>query len=412
MTAIQLAAIWVYIGSGVVDLPSGVTIGLTPGLAALLFLLYLPVAALLASALLLASAYSKSYKEAQLYFLPAFLLGIAPTLAPVLPGASLRSILLLVPIANISLAVKEILAGDPDPLLTAVAWLVTAGAAAALGAVSSRLLTKESLITTVQHEPSGAFGGRELFGRDVLRWAAAAWALILVASLFMGTGEHILERQLAFNMTALLGLTVFLLRRYRLPARETLSLRPARPSAWLAVVIGAPSALVVGLLLVQATSIFLPVPEDVIRQFVEQMFPTDAPGWKLVLLLVLLPAVVEELFFRGIVLQGLAGHRALVRVLLSAVAFGLFHVSFFRLLPTTFLGVMLALVTLWSGSIFPAMVWHAANNGLAAFVLDQVETLPLWASVVSVPGLALALYLLWRGRRRQPDAAMPPPAER
>ncbi len=86
MTAIQLTAIWIYIGSGLIDLPAGVDLHLTPGLAALLFLLYLPVAALIASVLLLASAYSKSYKEAQLYFLPAFVLGIAPTLAAMIPG--------------------------------------------------------------------------------------------------------------------------------------------------------------------------------------------------------------------------------------------------------------------------------------------------------------------------------------
>jgi membrane protease YdiL (CAAX protease family) len=161
-------------------------------------------------------------------------------------------------------------------------------------------------------------------------------------------------------------------------------------------------------LLVQTTARFLPVPEEVLRQFLEQLLPADAPTWKLLLLLVLLPAVVEELFFRGIVFSGLAGQRTAVRVLVSALAFGLFHVSFFRLLPTTFLGVMLALTTLWSGSIFPAMAWHAANNGLAALVFDEVETLPAWASAAAVPGLALALWLLWRGRRRRPGAAGEP----
>jgi len=396
MTAIQLAAIWAYIGSGIVDLPEGVSIALTPGLVVLLFVLYLPVAALLASALLLASAYAKSYKEAQLYFLPAFLIGIAPTLAPLLPGASLRSILALVPIANLSLAVKDILAGDPDPLLTVVAWLVTATAAAALAAASSRMLTRESLITTVQLEPSGALPGPELFRRDVVRWVAAAWAVILVASLFMGTGERILERQIGFNMSVMFGVTLLLLRRYRLPARETLSLRRPPPSAWLAVALGAPSALVVGLFLVQVTAGLMPVPEDVIRAFVEQMFPADLAPWKLLLLLVLLPAVFEELLFRGVLLSGLAGQRTAVRVLVCAVAFALFHVSFFRLVPTAFLGAMLALATLWTGSIFPAMAWHAANNAIAAFVLGDVEALPPWTAAFALPGLAVALYLLRR----------------
>ena len=362
MTAIQLIAIWIYIGSGLIDLPAGVDLHLTPALAALLFLLYLPVAALIASVLLIASAYSKSYKEAQLYFLPAFVLGIAPTLAAMIPGAELRSALILVPIANISMAVKDILAGTPDPLMTVVAWLITAAAAGALAAMSSRLLSKESLLTSVQSEPSDALGGLEPFRRDVLRWVAAAWALVLVGSLFLGTGENILERQFAFNMTILLGLAVFLLRRYRLSARDTLSLRLPPVTAWLAVLLGAPSALVVGQILFRATSRFLPVPEEALREFAEMLLPADTPAWKLALLLVVTPAIVEELFFRGIVLTGLSGKRALVAVLGSAIAFAVFHVSFFRLLPTAFLGVLLALATLWSGSIFPSMLWHAAQQ--------------------------------------------------
>jgi sodium transport system permease protein len=399
MTAIQLGAIWIYIGSGAIELPASVDLELTPGLALLLFVLYLPVAALIASALLIASAYSKSYKEAQLYFLPAFVLGIAPTLAAVIPGATLRSVLLLVPIANVSMAVKDILAGTPDPLLTVVAWLVTAGAAAALAAVSTRLLSKESLLTSVQLEPSWALGGREPFRRDVMRWTAAAWALIVVAGLFMGTGENILERQLAFNMTLLVALTIFLLRRYRLSAGETLSLRAPSPLAWVAVLLGAPSALVVGQMLFRATSRFLPVPEEALREFVEQLLPADAPWWKLAFLLVLVPAVVEELFFRGIVLSGLSGRRVAVAVLGSALVFGIYHVSFFRLLPTAFLGVLLALTTLWSGSIFPSMLWHALNNGIAAFAVDDAETLPTWAWFAAPPALVVALFLLWRSRR-------------
>jgi sodium transport system permease protein len=407
MTAIQLAAIWIYIGSGLIDLPAGVDLHLTPGLAALLFLLYLPVAALIASVLLIASAYSKSYKEAQLYFMPAFVLGIAPTLAAMIPGATLRSALILVPIANISMAVKDILAGTPDPLMTVIAWVITAGAAGALAVMSSRLLSKESLLTSVQSEPSDALGGLEPFRRDVLRWVAAAWALVLVGSLFLGTGKNVLERQLAFNMTILLGLAVFLLRRYRLPARDTLSLRLPPLTAWLAVLLGAPSALVVGQILFRATSRFLPVPEEALREFAELLLPADTPAWKLALLLVVTPAIVEELFFRGIVLTGFSGKRAVVAVLGSAIAFAVFHVSFFRLLPTAFLGVLLALATLWSGSIFPAMLWHAANNGLAAFAFEDTDSLPTWMWVAAPPTLAIALYLLWRSRRRGLVASPP-----
>jgi membrane protease YdiL (CAAX protease family) len=198
---------------------------------------------------------------------------------------------------------------------------------------------------------------------------------------------------------------VYLIQRYGLSARDTLSLRMPPPLAWLAVAIGAPSALVAGQVLFQATSRFLPVPEEALREFSEQLLPPDAPAWKLALLIVLVPAVVEELFFRGIVLTGLRHRGVFIAAIGSAIAFGLFHVSFFRLLPTGFLGVLLALVTFWSGSIFPAMAWHALNNGIAAFAFEDTTTVPDWMMIAAFPGVAVALLLLWFSRRREADAA-------
>ncbi|HVR28146.1 MAG TPA: CPBP family intramembrane glutamic endopeptidase, partial [Thermoanaerobaculia bacterium] len=119
------------------------------------------------------------------------------------------------------------------------------------------------------------------------------------------------------------------------------------------------------------------------------------------------PAIFEELLFRGALLSGLAGQRTWARVLVVAVAFGIFHVSFFRFLPTAFLGALLALATIWTGSIFPAMAWHAANNAIAAFVLEDMERLPVWAFTVALPGLAIALYLLWRASRTRTQSPAP-----
>ena len=147
------------------------------------------------------------------------------------------------------------------------------------------------------------------------------------------------------------------------------------------------------------TSRVLPVPEKLLEEFERLLVPEDASPGYLLLLLALLPAVVEEGFFRGIVLWGLRDRSAIRRVLVSAAVFGLYHVSFFRLLPTAYLGVLLAAVTLLSGSIYPAVLWHALNNGLAILVdMSTLPTSPLWIATAGA-GLASCAFVLWRTRR-------------
>lgn len=74
-------------------------------------------------------------------------------------------------------------------------------------------------------------------------------------------------------------------------------------------------------------------------------------------------------------------------VAVSALVFGVFHVSLFRIIPTGFLGVVLALVVLRTGSIFPAMLWHFLNNFLATVPVEQG-----WISLEATQGVPVAWY--------------------
>ena len=402
ITAVQLFSLWLYQALGVLSLPGELGSSLSAGRVVLLLLLYLPVAALIASALLLTSAYAKTYKEAQLFYFPVFLLALAPTLAAALPTATLRSALVLVPIANLSLAVKEVLAGGWDLPFVAVSWVVTAGAAAGLAALSVRLLARESLITSAEVEPDFGPTGPNRFQRDVLRWTGAIWAILFTASFLIGAGADLVT-QLGFNFSILLAATLFFLRRYRLAPRSTLRLRLPPKSSWAAVALGAPSGVVLAAGLVQATSRFLPIPEEALAQLESTLLPPDTAAWQLFLLLAVLPAVVEEIFFRGVLLSGLGNRAPTQRILLTALLFGLFHMSFFRFLPTAALGVLLAFVALSTGSLLPAVLWHAAHNAIGVFAAEGIERLGGGALLLATLGMSGAILLLLRAGRELHD---------
>ena len=77
-----------------------------------------------------------------------------------------------------------------------------------------------------------------------------------------------------------------------------------------------------------------------------------------------------------------------------------------RLIPVACLGTLLAAVTLLTGSIFPAMVWHALNNGLAVFAERAgfpMEDLPPAVYAGGALLLALGFWIFWRHRTPYPD---------
>ncbi len=88
----------------------------------------------------------------------------------------------------------------------------------------------------------------------------------------------------------------------------------------------------------------------------------------LVLVMVaVVPAVSEEILFRGLVQGDLAraigGWKSAV---VAGVVFGLYHLNPFNLVPIVVMGVVFGLIVYRSGNILLAMAAHFLNNALAA----------------------------------------------
>ena len=89
------------------------------GVIAMLVIM-VPVAVMFSGVLLAIALNAKSYKEAQSYITPLMIVVIMPAVAAMLPGVELNTRLALVPILNVSLASKELVAGIYDWSVIAV----------------------------------------------------------------------------------------------------------------------------------------------------------------------------------------------------------------------------------------------------------------------------------------------------
>jgi sodium transport system permease protein len=75
------------------------------------FLMLLPVAVMFSAALLMVGLFSRSFREAQSYAGPLMIVAIVPTITALLPGVDLNASLAVVPLVNVCLVCKEMMAG-------------------------------------------------------------------------------------------------------------------------------------------------------------------------------------------------------------------------------------------------------------------------------------------------------------
>ena len=115
--------------------------------------------------------------------------------------------------------------------------------------------------------------------------------------------------------------------------------------------------------------------EDILKQMeetaqatTEKMLTVDTFGGLLfnLLIIALIPAVGEELTFRGVLQQGLTRKmNPHVAIILSAAIFSFIHFQFYGFLPRMFLGILLGYMFYITGSLWTSIVMHFVNNGTA-----------------------------------------------
>jgi membrane protease YdiL (CAAX protease family) len=118
----------------------------------------------------------------------------------------------------------------------------------------------------------------------------------------------------------------------------------------------------------------------------------------------------EELFFRGFAFPALTRSWGVVAgILVSGAAFSAIHLDAVGFPGLMGIGVLLAALRWWSGSLWPAIIGHAVNNGIAgtAFLLGMEDPdsppprlILITGAVLLIAGIGVLVRVL-----RRPSAA-------
>jgi sodium transport system permease protein len=392
-------------------------------------ILSLPQAALFSAVSLAIGAYARSSKEGQYYLMPLFLVTMPLIFLTLAPGVELNAFYSLVPVTGVALLMQRLMLATT---LNQVPWEYFAPVFGPIALYS--WLALRWAIEQFQRE--------EVLFREAERWDWGLWLrrlfrdkeplpttgqalfcfglIVALRWLSLGLGERLsLEVRavivsLAFVGTppAFMALLLNTLPRYALYLRW-----PNWQEVWLA------AGLAIVLLppltaLAQAAYGWFPQQLDdphplgqLLRAIHEHGQGADSNLALGLIACAVVPAVCEEIAFRGFILTGLHGRfRPRNAILLSALLFALYHLNVFLFLPAFGLGVVLGLLTVRSRSIVPAILVHFLHNAIllaAAWLARQGSSLTRelpWPLVVGVC-LGAALALLW-WLYRKPYVAM------
>ena len=87
--------------------------------------------------------------------------------------------------------------------------------------------------------------------------------------------------------------------------------------------------------------------------------------------IVLVPAFFEEVFFRGIFLDAYEGINKKIKYFIITAIFATFHGNIMQIIYVMFLGFILLKVREYTGSLLGSMILHAVNNSIS-FILSKV----------------------------------------
>jgi sodium transport system permease protein len=141
-----------------------------------------------------------------------------------------------------------------------------------------------------------------------------------------------------------------------------------------------------------------PIQQDVLTDLEAfgKLWQSAPYPWLPYVLMALLPALCEELAFRGFVLSGMRRFGSKWWAIgLTAVFFGIAHGVIQQSLAAATVGVVLGYVAVQTGSLVPCMLFHLTYNGLmfgTAWLVDVSRDWPSWAAPFHQPSPDAIVY--------------------
>ena len=388
-----------------------------------------PISALFGALCLALAALARSTKEGQYYLMPLLLVSMPLAIWPMAPGVELSLGTSLIPVSGVVLVLRAAMEGNgwqaleflpPVVAVTlgccalAVRWAVEQfNSEKVLFRSGDRLELGLWLRYLVRNRPPTPTPGAAL----------SCAVLILMLKFFLSVGlaqpEDFVRNVLLSQLVVVLAPSVLFGILLARSPQQTFLLRWPAAGGKGTLVIGAAGLLAVVFhptaMLIQAAIIHLYPIDPAVLQAIAHLLQ-NAPSFGVLLALAaLLPAVCEELAFRGFILSGfLRTGRPARAIFYTALFFGLTHPVLQQAMAACAVGIVIGFLAYRTGSIFPPMAFHLVYNAISLSIGFWADREVAAAGMVYPWSVAAgsmvftALLLIWFWKWAPSSTGLPP----
>lgn len=363
-------------------------------------------------------SFAKSFKEANNYVTPISLVVMLVSYVGLIPTIELNETMALMPVANICLLVKDLLVFKYDFTLIALVLLSNIIYAFISVWILGKIYNSESILFGESFSGVKLFELRKNIKKGSMPSVQESILIMVVALLLMVYvgGMVSVSAPPAIGLIvqqSFIGVLPILAAIYiKADMKITFSLKLPKIKDLLGAIILGIGGICLNLVTSSLLSMAFPSDSEVLNEQYMQILDgiSFVPG---VLLMALVPAVCEELMYRGYMFTAFKDRMSLPKaIVIVSLLFGVSHMSMIKILPTALLGAALAYMICKSGSIVTSVLIHFLNNAFAvftmyygdkvAFLSDETLVIPTLVvmAVIAVVGIPVGVLLL-RGDKKQ-----------
>lgn len=354
-----------------------------PPLAALawLMLALIPISALFSALALAIAAFARSTKEGQYYLMPLLLISLPLMILPLLPSVEMNLGTSLVPITGMMLLLRALVEGQfaEVAIYAPPVLLVTSGCCYLAIRWAVDQFNNESVLFRESERVDLALRIRALFRErgttPTVAQAIACGLLLLTIRFFTSAAAKAPGSWNEFASMQFVNLALFVAGPALLMAafltrspRATLLFKPSSNKAVGMAFLLAIALHPLAMLFAEGVTRLYPINDEVVHQVKEmQNIIASAPSiWYILGLLAVVPAICEELAFRGFILSGLRhlGSKWSA-IVISSLFFGVTHGILQQSISAAMVGIVLGFIAVQTGSLLPCIVFHLTYNSLS-----------------------------------------------
>ena len=318
------------------------------------------------------TSFAKSYKEANNYITPLMLVVMFVGYVGFIPNIELTQTMAMVPVANICLLVKNMLLFKVDYAAISIVLLSNVAYAVIAILFLSKIYDSEAILFSDGKAGLQLFEKRSNLKPGGVPTVSDVWFVVAVTMLLVLYAGSMLQIKYGLmgvfgTQLILLAVPLFLVIYTKRDVKETYGFAHAKATDYVGGAVLIAGAYLVNLVIAVGLMSLFPESAGNVETVFEDIMSGNVPA--VFLVIALAPAVCEEMLFRGVIMHSLkAKYRVSSAIAITAILFGLYHMSLVKFIPTGLLGMLLCLVVWKTGSIYPAMLMHFINNAISVFI--------------------------------------------